>query len=444
MKPYPKYKDSGVEWLGEIPEGWAIDKFSRIAYFQEGPGLRNWQFSDSGIRVVCVTNITEKGINFSKLQKFISLKEYQEKYQHFTVQKGDLLLASSGASWGKLAVYNHNEISILNTSTIRLNTGDNVSISIGFIRWNLRAKYISEQLESLLTGSCQPNFGPTHLSQLLSVLPPLAEQKAIATFLDRETQKIDTLIAKQEQLIALLEEKRQALISHAVTKGLDPNAKMKDSGVEWLGEIPEHWVVDRLKYISKINPSKAEINSFPKNLKVTFLPMEMVSEDGKINTEKDKSLEEVYQGFTYFRNSDVLVAKITPCFENGKGGVCEGLLNGIGFGSTEFHVLRPTTKSERFFIFYITRLYHFRNFGESEMRGSAGQKRVTADYLQDYKLGVPPLTEQKEITDYLDKQTEKLDLLKEKSLSVIELLKEKRSALISSAVTGKIDIRDLV
>jgi len=225
---YSEYKDSGVEWLGRVPVLWRVTKLGQLSYMQEGPGLRNWQFKNKGIRVICVTNITEEGIDFSKLEKFISNEEYISTYQHFTVNKGDILLSSSGNSWGKVAEYSNDEEVILNTSTIRLNQLIHKPLVLSYIQYFLASEACREQLGVAMTGSCQPNFGPTHLKEIKTPVPSESEQQEIANFLDHETAKIDTLIEKQQQLIKLLKEKRQAVISHAVTKGLNPNVPVRD------------------------------------------------------------------------------------------------------------------------------------------------------------------------------------------------------------------------
>lgn len=138
MKKYDSYKDSGIEWISEIPSHWVINKFGRATFFQEGPGLRNWQFTDDGIKVICVTNIVPPLIDFSKMVKYISLEEYENSYQHFTVNNGDILLASSGASWGKVAEYSSDEKVILNTSTIRLNETESKTVDKKFIKWIIK------------------------------------------------------------------------------------------------------------------------------------------------------------------------------------------------------------------------------------------------------------------------------------------------------------------
>lgn len=217
----PPLKPSGIEWLGDIPKHWEVRKFSRCAFFQEGPGLRNWQFTQDGIRVICVTNITEAGISFASFEKFISEEEYKSTYPHFTVAKGDLLLSSSGNSWGKVATFDADEIAILNTSTIRVNENAQRTIFRPLIGWMLTSEGTREQLRLFMTGSCQPNFGPSHLARVMVAVPPPPEQTAIAAYLDEETSKLDALVARVEEAVERLQEYRTALITAAVTGKID-------------------------------------------------------------------------------------------------------------------------------------------------------------------------------------------------------------------------------
>lgn len=221
LNPNVPMKDSGVEWLGEVPEHWKIMKLGIAVFMQEGPGLRTWQFTDSGTRVICVTNITEDGINFSKLEKFISTSEYIQSYQHFTVKKGDVLLSSSGNSWGKIATYDDDELVILNTSTIRLNELPSKIIDQNYIRHILSSISTREQLGLMMTGSCQPNFGPSHLKEVKVMVPPIHEQTKIINAIQEIIVKFDNLINKADKQISLMQERRTALISAAVTGKID-------------------------------------------------------------------------------------------------------------------------------------------------------------------------------------------------------------------------------
>ncbi len=218
-----------------------------------------------------------------------------------------------------------------------------------------------------------------------------------------------------------------------------PYPAYKDSGVEWLGEIPAHWEMKRLRFVCQVNPSKTELSYLPMNTQVSFLPMEHIGEDGSIYLEEIRTIEQVMQGYTCFRNGDVIVAKITPCFENGKGALCDHLLNGIGFGTTELHVLRAKEKADPHFFYYLTRSEPFREIGTAMMYGSAGQKRVPEDFISNFHVGFPPLTEQHAIATFLDHETARINTLIAKKERLIELLREKRAALISHAVTKGLD-----
>jgi type I restriction enzyme S subunit len=215
---------------------------------------------------------------------------------------------------------------------------------------------------------------------------------------------------------------------------LRPYPAYKDTDLPWLAQIPAHWEVKRLKFVATINPSKSEINHLPKDFEVSFLPMELVGE-GTLTTDKTKTLEDVGQGFTYFRNGDVVVAKITPSFENGKGAIAEGLVNGIGFGTTELHVVRPSNQIDKKFLYYLTISNDFRTIGAGMMQGTAGQKRVPDSFLINYPIAYPSLPEQQTIAAYLDRQTAKIDALIARKQRLLDLLAEQRAALISQAVT---------
>jgi type I restriction enzyme S subunit len=214
----------------------------------------------------------------------------------------------------------------------------------------------------------------------------------------------------------------------------------QDSGVEWLGEVPAHWHVFRLRFTAELNPSKSEAASLPRDADVSFLPMESVGDDGSLDLIRVRPIAEVESGYTYFREGDVTVAKITPCFENGKGAVMRGLASGIGFGTTELIVARPrrgVMTSD--WLNLIFRSQPFRRLGEAAMYGAGGQKRVPDDFVREFRIGVPPIAEQTAIAAFLGRETAKIDALVAEQEKLIELLKEKRQAVISHAVTKGLD-----
>lgn len=225
----------------------------------------------------------------------------------------------------------------------------------------------------------------------------------------------------------------------------------KDSWVEWLGKVPQEWEPIRLRFVLNTSPSTKEINLQDDAL-VSFIPMDAVGEYGGIRLDMDKELSEIGSGYTYFSDGDVVVAKITPCFENGKGALAKGLTNKIAFGTTELHVLRPKQNLFSNFLFYLTISQVFRNLGESEMYGAGGQKRVPDRFIKDFRVALPPWEEQQTIARFLDYKTAQIDAVitamcgnfvgqTDKGKNMVSLLREYRTALITQAVTGKIDLR---
>lgn len=214
-------------------------------------------------------------------------------------------------------------------------------------------------------------------------------------------------------------------------------SKYKESGYGWIGDLPSHWRIGKLKHFSYINPTKnPDLISKDSDDLVTFLPMEKVNADGTYELSLKRPINELSSGFTYFELNDVIVAKITPCFENGKGALLSNLDGQIGFGSTEFHVLRALPEiSQPKFLYYLTQSHLFKTTGEAFMYGAAGQKRVPTSHITDFPFSCPSLPEQQTIADFLDRKTTQIDTLIEKKQRQIDLLQEQRTALINHAVT---------
>ncbi|MCK2096578.1 restriction endonuclease subunit S [Thauera aromatica] len=210
----------------------------------------------------------------------------------------------------------------------------------------------------------------------------------------------------------------------------------KDSGVQWLGEVPAHWIVKRIRAVADLNPSKSELAEWSRDTEVSFLPMEAIGDDGSLNLERVRPISEVETGYTYFRDGDVTVAKITPCFENGKGALMNGLREGAGFGTTELIVIRPRADHvSSNYLNWIFRSRQFRQLGEASMYGAGGQKRVPDEFVRNFAIAFPPPAEQTTIAAFLDRETAKIDALLAEQEKLIALLAEKRQATISHAVT---------
>jgi type I restriction enzyme S subunit len=208
----------------------------------------------------------------------------------------------------------------------------------------------------------------------------------------------------------------------------------KDSGVEWLGEIPDHWTTLAIKHVAQINPSKSCISIEKMKGMCSFIPMEKLKFNS-LSLDEVKDVSDVYNGYTYFENEDILIAKVTPCFENKNMVVAHDLHNGIGFGSSEIYVLRCNDIIKNNFLFYRLQEDNFMSIAEGAMTGAGGLKRVPSELLNNFKFGLPGKKEQSIIVNFLKHETAKIDNLIEKQKQLIELLKEKRQAVISHAVT---------
>lgn len=444
-QPYPNYKESGVEWLGRVPEHWEIKRNRFIFHFSKGLTITKENLQDDGVPCISYGEVHSKyGFEFnprSNALKCVS-EDYLRSSKNCLLHKGDFVFADTSEDYegaGNFSYLNEDFQTFAGYHTIIARASSDVNPR--FCAFVFDSAAHRAQIQTAAKGIKVFSISQAILKDASSWFPPLTEQTAIAEFLDRETAKIDTLIAKQERMIDLLNEKRSALISHAVTKGLNPDVLMKDSGVEWLGEVPEHWEAKSLKYIAKLNPPKSEIQKL-KQQECSFVPMEKLK-TGSIELDVTKQINEVYEGYTYFQNNDVLLAKVTPCFENRNIAIASDLLNGIGFGSSEIYVVRAFNHVDRKYLYYVLQEDTFMKLGISQMTGTGGLKRVPSEFLNNVKLPFPDIFEQTSIADFLDIKTAKIDTLIAKARQAIELMKERRTALISAAVTGKIDVRGM-
>lgn len=414
---YSEYKDSGVEWLGEIPEHWQLKKLKYIC------------------NVITGTKNTEDAIDDGAYPFFVR-SQTVERINSIGADCEAILTAGDGVGVGK--VFHHYNGKFDFHQRVYMLT--NFSEVMGrFVYYYLFSNFYKVALD----GNAKSTVDSLRMPQFLNFefsLPNMNTQSNIIRFLDHETAKIDGLIEKQRLLIKILKEKRQAVISHAVTKGLNPSAPMKHSGVEWLGDVPEHWKTMPIKVVAELNPKKSEVSS-KLNQSCSFVPMEKLK-TGVILVDEQKNISEVFDGYTYFKNGDILMAKVTPCFENRNIAIATDLINEIGFGSTEIFVLRANHRVKNLFLFYRLQEEVFMSKLTSTMFGAGGLKRVPSEELNNYKIAIPDINEQESISKYLDSLTTKIDDLLLKAQDATTLMQERRTALISAAVTGKIDVRD--
>lgn len=305
-------------------------------------------------------------------------------------------------------------------------------------RYVLTPGFIAE-VNDAVAGTKMPRVDWQTLSTQTIFLPPISEQRAIADYLDQQTALIDQRLSTLAEKRTVLAELRKATIHEAVTKGLNKNVPMKDSGVAWIGLVPSHWTTVRFKDVAKLNPPTA----LPEQDEIDFFPMEAIGVDGGLTFGHRKPVSQ-YSGYSQIKNGDVCFAKVTPCFENGKSAIAEGLEFGVALATTEITILRPNKKINRHYLHYRIKGLDFAVGGANEMKGAGGLKRVPERFAAEFVFQLPPLTEQLAIANHLDQQTQQIDTQLATLDEQVRVLKELRKAIIHEAVTGKIDLSEVV
>lgn len=425
-KKYPSYKDSGIDWLGEIPSEWFNTKLKYHSFIYNGNSIsdnekENYENLDinNSIPYVSTKDIDS---NFLTINYDNGMRVPICNNKFKIAKKSSTLICIEGGSAGKkLALLNEKVCFVNKLACIDSYNGLDKRFSNYIVRSS-----IFNYLFNLATTGLIPGVSINQLKDFEIILPSIKEQQQIANFLDKATAKIDTLIEKQTKQIELLKEKRQAVISHAVTKGINPNVPMKDSGVEWIGVIPEHWEVKKLKFVLQL------LNKKEKIINQIVVALENIESWSGKYIESDSS----YQGDDVaFCIGDILFGKLRPYLA--KVFLCS--FDGIAFG--DLLAYRPIKDYASKYAFYSLISEDFIKIVDSSTYGTK-MPRASSEFLSEMRLTVPPLKEQQQIANYLDEKTSKIDILIEKSNKSIELLKEKRISLISAAVTGKIDVRE--
>lgn len=436
-QPYPAYKDSGVEWLGEVPAHWKTIPLKRLSSCNNDV-LPESTEPETEIEYVDISSVSEVyGIERTEVTRFGAAPSRARR----RVKEGDVIISTVRTYLKAIAPISRergNVVVSTGFAVIRPNDGFEPS----FARYALHANYFMDQVVAESVGVSYPAINSSDLVGIKIAVPPQVEQSAISTFLDRETAKLDTLIAKQQKLINLLQEKRQALFSNAVTEGLNPDTPMKDSGVEWLGNVPAHWEIRKISSIS---------------IKIT---------NGYVGPTRDILVE---NGIRYLQSLHIKGNEIrfdTPYFVTSSwsnqhsksilaaGDVLIVQTGDIGqaavvpeeYVGCNCHALiivspRKDIVNGNWLSWALNSTYGFNSL--LSIQTGALHPHLNCGNVKDLLMPVPPLGEQDIIVKEIIKNNYKLDTLIEKSRLIIELLREHRTALISAAVTGKIDVRGI-
>ncbi|MFP3851373.1 restriction endonuclease subunit S [Pseudomonas sp. W5-01] len=441
---YPAYKDSGVEWLGKTPQHWSVYSLKRTV---DGCVNGLWGDEPDGENDIAVIRVADfqrssSTVGLDKLTyRSITTKERQSRL----IKSGDLLIEKSGGGEktlvGCVVLFAHDFDAITSNFVARMRPlADFDSQFLCYAFGNLYDGRVNYPSVKQVTGI--QNLDAESYLQERFCFPTRAEQTHIARFLDHETARIDALIEEQHRLIALLKEKRQAVISHAVTKGLDPTVPMKDSGVEWLGKVPAHWVVSRVKNIASFITSgpRGWSDYIDEAGEDTFL--QSGDMDNRLNVLFNKAKRirtpEGAEGVrTRLQDGDVVVC-ITGA-NTGRVAVLE-TVGQAAYVNQHLGLIRPdllACKSR--YLGYALSSSACQTYFNVEQYGL--KEGLSLTHIAEAPLMVPPLAEQVKLIEALENQLGNLDGLTADSEMTVELLQERRSALISAAVTGKIDVR---
>ena len=448
MRRYPVYKDSGVEWLGEIPEHWEIQRLKR--YLKKGKaGLKIGPFG-SAIKSNIIKSKTEFnnqkykvygqeqviGNDFDLGDKYIDKESFEQLY-NYQITPGDIVITMMGTTGKAMVVPQSIEPGIMDSHLIRISPIDNEIINyfLAFIINN--SYYVYTQIKTDCKGSIMEGLNSSIIKSLFIIKPPLSEQKAIAHFLDYKIEQIEQYIRNKQRLIELLNEQKTAIINRAVTKGINPNAPMKHSGIEWLGEIPAHWDIASLAYICSITSGGTPDRNRREywNGKIPWV------KTGEINYHDIEETEEFITERGLINSSAKIMPPGTLLMAMYGQGVTRGrvaiLRIEAAFNQACLAISPRNCLETNYLYYFFVSCYEFiRDTGNE-----TSQMNLSAGLIKKLKVLLPPLEEQRKIVAFLDKESVKINQAIAQIEKEIELIQEYRTTLISDAVTGKIDVR---
>ncbi len=429
---YPKYKPSGVEWLGDVPEGWEVDRIKRsVLSSKNGVWGAEPQQDESDIPCVRVADFDRQKLRIELSEPTIRNVVESERVGR-VLCKGDLLLEKAGGGElqpvGCVVLYDDDRPAVCSNFVARVQVAPGMNAS--FWRYAHAAAYaVRLNTRSIKQTSGIQNLDGSQYFDERAAFPPLPEQTAIAEFLDRETGKIDGLVAEQRRLMELLKEKRQAVISHAVTKGLNAHAPLKPSGIDWLGDMPTGWTLRRLQGVCSFSSGKAHEPFICDDGAYKCVTARFISTEGAKSKNCSENLSPAKKNDTLMVMSDLpngrALAKAFYVADDGAYAVNQRVC-----------ILRPHKVHPKYLYYLLDRNPEFLRHDD----GINQTHLSNADFLKP-QFPIPPQVEQESIVNFLDVELGKFDRLTAEAQRAIDLLQERRTALITAAVTGQIDVR---
>ena len=444
-KPYPEYKDSNVNGLGKIPYHWSVERIATLGRISKGSGGSKEDNVDSGLPCIRYGDLYTHH-NFV-VKDFKTQISAESASRYTTLEKGDILFAASGESIdeiGKSVLFNLDETAYCGGDNIICKTGG--TDDSDFLGFATNAPYFAAQKSMVGRGFTVLHIYGTQLRDLRLALPPLDERKAISKFISQTKNLLDSQISILENLLPLLEEKRLVLITQAVTKGLNPDVSMKDTGLHWYPEVPSHWNLRKVKHIASIRPSNVDKKKYEGQDKVRLANYVDVYKNDRITEDMDLMVATASENeiikFSLLAG-DMIITKDSETWNDiAVPAFVPATMEGVVCG---YHLtlIRPNQQ-------HVRGEFLFRTY---QALGVRDQYHYNANGVTRYGLGsywvnngivpVPPLHEQVEIAEYIDRNLQTMKSIEDNIQSKIGKLKEYRTALISAAVTGKIDVGSL-
>lgn len=423
MHHYENMRDSGVEWLGAVPSHW---KMTRMKAIFRTKSIKNHPSAEvlSLYRDFGVLPKSSRDDNYNVTSDDTS----QYKY----VEKDNLVINKMKAWQGSLAISKYEGIV---SPAYYVCEFRSAAVDKKYIHHLLRCAAYVQEFERLSTGMRigQWDLGIDDFMLVPVILPPLSEQKHIGYYLDEQCSKIDTIILDAQTSIEEYQAWKSSIIYEAVTKGLNPNVEMKDSGIEWIGQIPTHWSIGKVKQVSEFAP-KCDFSHLNHDSLITFTPMECIRNGCFEN--RSAKFDTITGSYTQYAEGDIVLAKVTPCFENGNICIMKDLFSGLGLGSSELFVLRAHSILTEY-LFYYLQNPGFVQRACASMTGTGGLKRVSSDFVKNCPVPIPPKDEQDKIASFLNKRCNAIEALIKEKNKLIEDLESYKKSLIYEVVTGK-------
>lgn len=416
-----KMKDSGIEWIGEIPEGWEVGQIGQL--YSE----RRTKVNDKDYPPL---SVTMKGI-LPQLSTAVKTDAHDDRK---LVCKGDFAINSRSDRRGSCGISEQDgSISLINT--VLQPRGE---MNPGYYNWLFHTSMFADEFYKWGHGIVDDLWttGWSDMKKISVPVPSKCEQKQLAEHLNFECSNIDTILSKTRSSIEEYKKLKQAVITQAITKGVRGEREMKDSGVEWIGEIPVDWEISRIKYVSIFEPSCDFRKLTPETI-ITYSPMECIKNG---TFERRTSLYgNLAHTLTPFQNGDIVMAKVTPCFENGNIAIMNELQSGYGLGSSELFVFRPQNINTRY-LFYWLQNKLFVHQACATMTGTGGLKRISPSFVRNCNIHYPSTAEQAQIAAYLDTKCAEIDKLIAKKEQLVKELESYKKSLIYEVVTGKREV----